>query len=110
MSWTALNQLTQLSQLDELSQEQACIIFKHSTRCSISHMVLSRFERENDIEEKSYFFLDLISYRDLSNAIEERYQVKHESPQLLVIKKSQCVAHASHQSINQLALKDFCNE
>ena len=110
MSWTALNQLTQLNQLDELSKEKACIIFKHSTRCSISHLVLSRFERENDIKDKTFFFLDLISFRDLSNAIAERYQIKHESPQLLVIKNSQCVAHASHHSIHQIVLTDFSNE
>ena len=42
---------------------------------------------------------DLISYRQLSNAVSERFRVPHESPQLLLIKNGECVYDESHMGI-----------
>lgn len=81
------------------------MILKHSTRCSISAMALNRIERKWTGEEKiKPYYLDLLAHRDISSAIEQRYGVEHESPQVLIIRNGQCVYTASH---NGIAYEDF---
>lgn len=105
------NNLTERKQLDEIvaeSSEKAVIIFKHSTRCGVSRMVLKGFEKEYaiDFEHAKPYFLDLLDYRDISNEIAERFGVVHQSPQLLVIKNGICIFHESHGSINASELRN----
>ena len=104
MNWISLSQSSELDNIKQDSFQNSQYIFKHSTRCSISKMVLSRFESSNDAESISVFLLDLLSYRDLSNQIAEDFNVIHESPQLLIIKNGECYSHSSHTSIHQLNL------
>lgn len=107
MSWINLSSLDQLTDIKSESFNKLVIIFKHSTRCSISKMVLSRFEREYDLIKSSSYFLDLLTHRDISDQISSDFDVKHESPQLLILKDGQCVGHASHNSINNTNPIDF---
>lgn len=101
MNWIALTSLDQLSEIDELSKIQPVMIFKHSTRCSISNMALSRVESKwNDETGVKAFYLDLLNYRDVSNAISSRYNVIHQSPQALLIINGKCTVHQSHSGIN----------
>lgn len=76
------------------------VIFKHSTRCSISSMAKNRMERDNEPEGIAFYYLDLIRYRGLSNKIAEVFGVYHESPQVLVIRDGKCVYDESHGSIS----------
>ncbi|MNX95981.1 hypothetical protein D3C86_1282780 [compost metagenome] len=90
----------------EESEEKPIVIFKHSTRCSISRMALKNFEREySDENVASLYFLDLLSHRDVSNEIAQRFHVIHQSPQLLLIKNGQSVYDVSHSEIDAEALK-----
>lgn len=84
------------------SKNQPIVIFKHSTRCSISKRVLANFEKEWNYPQNlaNFYYLDLLSYRDVSNAIAERLGVVHQSPQLLLIDNSEVVLHASHADID----------
>jgi len=101
MVWSQLTHSAQLDEIVELSSEKTVVIFKHSTRCSISSMALNRFERNWSLDEKvGAYFLDLIAHRDISNAIAKRFDVQHESPQLLIIKNGKCVFNSSHNMIN----------
>ena len=104
MNWISLTNLSELDKIKEDSFKNPKFIFKHSTRCSISKMVLSRFESTNNSVSMSVYLLDLLNYRDLSNQIADDFNVKHESPQLLVIKDGKCHTHSSHMSIHQLNL------
>jgi len=100
MNWKRLTSLSQIEHIKEESHSQPILIFKHSTRCSTSAMVLSRMERNwNDHPTKAYF-LDLISYREISNLIANEFQVEHESPQVLLIKGGRSVYDASHMAIS----------
>ncbi|WP_340198477.1 bacillithiol system redox-active protein YtxJ [Ascidiimonas sp. W6] len=107
--WIALENINQLNDIVELSKETPVVIFKHSTRCGISRMVLNGFEREFDIEDDKIklYFLDLIQFRKISNEIATRFNVWHESPQLLLIKKGEMIHHSSHSSISSIRLKEF---
>ena len=99
--WKKLNSVAQLKQVIEASENSRQVIFKHSTRCIISRTVLRNFEADWD-ESKlkgGMYFLDLIEYRDVSNAIEELTGVQHQSPQLIVIEGGKAIMDRSHQAI-----------
>ena len=104
MNWENLTSLDQLEAIRKESAEKPVMIFKHSTRCSISRMVLDRLERNWDVQEmdshvKAYF-LDLISYRQISNQIVSLFEVEHESPQVLIIRDGASVFDRSHMAID----------
>jgi len=107
--WIDLNTLEQLNIIAERSKTKTQLIFKHSTRCGISRMVISQFKKEYQLSENEadLYYLDLLNYRDISNDIAEKFNVYHESPQLLVIKNGIAVAHQSHGGINDLELSKF---
>jgi bacillithiol system protein YtxJ len=100
LNWTELKTDLELDQLFVDSTIHAVMVFKHSTRCSISSVAKSRLERdwlETDIKP---FFLDLIKYRELSNRLALELSIRHESPQILLIKDQKCIFNASHLAIN----------
>lgn len=103
MNWNILNSIDQLSEIDEKSKSKTQILFKHSTRCSVSTFAKRILEGEysDDIEAKAdVYYLDLISFRDVSGEIASRYNITHESPQLLVIKEGKCIHHSSHSDVS----------
>ncbi|WP_347052002.1 bacillithiol system redox-active protein YtxJ [Flavobacterium olei] len=106
VNWTELTDVLQLAEIQAISAEKPVVIFKHSTRCSISRMALKQFEREYDLTDVvDAYFLDLIAHRDVSNEIASRFGVYHESPQLILIKNGKAVYNASHSEIDAHALK-----
>lgn len=96
-------ELISLNQLDEIKQNknEVCIIFKHSTRCAISRSVLSKFEKkfENEKEGVRYYYLDLLNFRTISNDIASRFEVLHQSPQMIELKNGIVQRTASHYDI-----------
>lgn len=100
MTWTPLQSPELLQRIKET--QGYSVIFKHSTRCSISMMAKKRFELDWDSipENTPLYFLDLISYRDISAQIAQIFQITHESPQLLLIKDGECVYETSHGEIS----------
>ncbi|MDN3676942.1 bacillithiol system redox-active protein YtxJ [Flavobacterium paronense] len=108
VGWRQLTDLGQLNEIVNVSTEKTVVIFKHSTRCSISRMVLKQFENEFDLQDKIIpYFLDLLAHRDISNAIASRFEVQHQSPQVIVIKEGKAVYTASHESIEVEKLAAF---
>ena len=107
--WLKLSSLEQLDQIAEASKTTPVAIFKHSTTCGISRMVLRNFENDYGIEadKMKLYYLDLHSFRDVSNEVGYKFQVIHQSPQLLVIKNGEAVYHASHHSIQANELEKF---
>ena len=59
-----------------------------------------------DVYKRQPYYLDLISYRNVSNEIAERFQVYHESPQILLIKDGDCYHDASHLDISVEEIKE----
>ncbi len=106
MKWIPLISSEQLDLIKEKSTLTPQVIFKHSTRCSISSMALNRLEREVAPENADFYFLDLIQHRQLSNAVAEVFEVHHESPQILLIKNTECVYDESHQGISMQELSE----
>ena len=108
-SWKVLNEQSQLDQISKDSATRPQLIFKHSTRCGISAMVWRGFERnwESEGYAADLYVLDLLSYRDISDEIASRFQVFHQSPQLLIIKNGVVVAHESHGAIQGVPLNQY---
>ncbi|WMN12559.1 bacillithiol system redox-active protein YtxJ [Marivirga salinae] len=108
MNWNRLDSKETLDKIIEDSNENPIVIFKHSTSCSISAMALNRLERswnESEMAEVKAYYLDLISYRDISNTVAEIFGVMHQSPQVLLIKNGECVYDDSHMGISYQNLK-----
>ena len=100
MNWIDLSSEEQLRQLNNNSAHKPQIIYKHSTRCSISTIVKNRIDRNTQPDGVDFYFLDIISHRQISNRIADEYDVRHESPQLLVIRDGKCIYDESHTSIH----------
>jgi bacillithiol system protein YtxJ len=100
MNWTPLTSEDQLDEIRNRSKAKPQVIFKHSIRCGISSMALSRLERTYTPMNADFYLLDIISYRSISNKIASAFDVPHESPQVLVIANEKCVYDESHSGIN----------
>lgn len=100
--WNDLNDLGILDQIVEESKTLPVAILKHSTTCGISRMVLRQFEKDYNLKDEKVklYFLDLLKHREISNRIASRFNVPHESPQLLVIRDGKAVYDASHNEIS----------
>ena len=109
--WKNIESIQKLDELISLTQDNAVLIFKHSTRCSISMMALTRFESEWDlnISNCDLYFLDLIAHRDISNKIAEITGVIHQSPQVIVLRKGEVLYEESHNSISARDIKKEVN-
>ena len=102
MNWTPLENELQLDAIRQESEQHPVLLFKHSTRCSISGAALSRLERKWDASRVGTlkpYYLDLIAFRNLSGRVAEEYSVQHQSPQVLLISRGECIYHASHFDI-----------
>jgi len=99
MNWHILNTEEQWQELLHQSKTRPQVVYKHSTRCSISSVIKGRLERSAPQADIDFYYLDLIAYRSLSNKIAEDMRVEHESPQVLLIKDGICVYNESHNAI-----------
>lgn len=95
--------IDRLDEIDQASFQEPQIIYKHSTTCELNQMTW------NELQQSDFdlHYLDLLTYRPISNAIEARYQVRHESPQILIIKDGKCIYHVSHRKIKNTEIKAF---
>jgi len=105
INWIQLQTIEQLNKIVEDSKHKTQAIFKHSTRCGISNMVIKNFEKQLDESKHiDLYYLDLLKFREVSNAITIKFNIQHQSPQLVVIKNTKVVAHASHNEILSIKL------
>lgn len=109
VNWIPFNSLDQINIIKELSKSETILIFKHSTRCGISKMVIKRFEKlfEISMSNIKVYYLDLLSYRNISDEVGYIFQVQHQSPQLLIIRNKVVLKHASHYDITLVSLKKY---
>lgn len=107
-TWKNLNQIDQLHTIDETSNHKPVIVFKHSTRCGISHHAMEKLVQDWDkIENENldFYYLDLLNHRNISNEIADRYGVIHQSPQIVLIKNGRSVYDISHSGISINTIK-----
>ncbi|MDG2194596.1 MAG: bacillithiol system redox-active protein YtxJ [Polaribacter sp.] len=107
IQWIPLVSMSQIEEIRKRSKSEVVLLFKHSTRCGISRNVLKQFESSFKEEEKSFkaYYLDLLTYRDVSDEVAATFQVVHQSPQIIFIKEGLVLTHASHYEIIQIDAK-----
>ncbi len=106
MNWKDLLTAQQLDEIIGLSHQQPQVIFKHSTRCSISSTAWNRLKNTEKLKGADFYYLDLLAHRPLSGQIAVALDVAHESPQVLLIKNGKCVYDESHLGITPDELQD----
>ena len=102
--WVPLTGTADLDHIDAARAKKPQVLFKHSTSCGLSGMMLRRFEKQGEMmgDEADFYLLDLIRHRELSNEVARRYAVPHQSPQLLILDKNGVREHASHGDIGAI--------
>jgi len=108
MKWIEIENSRQVDTLLDDSMTAAQLIFKHSTRCSISSMALRRAEDNLPIKNLAAYYLDLIAFREVSNYIAEITGVTHQSPQVILIRNKEVTYHASHGSMDWKEIENLC--
>lgn len=114
--------LTELAALDEAiasSSERPVFVYKHSTVCPVSARAADQYhdfaddfadvdvDKDGDGDASTPLFTQVlvIENRDLSNEIESRLGIRHESPQLLLLRDGKVTWHASHFSITEESIE-----
>lgn len=100
-TWQPLKKEAQLEEIKEASFQKPQLIFKHSISCGISAQVNHSLEASTeDLSEKfDLHYLDLLNFRSVSNKVAEDFEVRHQSPQVLLVKDGKVTYHTSHFSI-----------
>lgn len=109
LNWILLTEVDEVLRIKERSFQKPQIVFKHSTRCGTSSLVLNRLQRAAEIPDADFYMLDLIRHRDVSDKIADLFNVYHESPQLLLIKNGECQYEESHLGIDMFDLNEQLN-
>jgi bacillithiol system protein YtxJ len=109
LNWIPLTSLNQLEEIKKQSKTESVLIFKHSTRCGISSMVIRQFENlfKEEHQNLKVYYLDLLNYRNISDEVGYAFQVMHQSPQIIAVKNEVAVLHASHYEITTINLSRF---
>jgi bacillithiol system protein YtxJ len=102
IQWEPLESVDQLDNVIKNSTLKPKVIFKHSTRCGISRMVLRQFENgfEKNNDEVTFYFLDLLNYKEVSAAVASKLNVVHQSPQVIILYNKEILHTESHQGID----------
>ncbi|MGY8969968.1 MAG: bacillithiol system redox-active protein YtxJ [Flavobacteriales bacterium] len=107
VNWIPLNSLEQIKTIKELSKSETILVFKHSTRCGISGMVIKRFENlfDSSMNNIKVYYLDLLNFRAISDEVGYSFQAQHQSPQLLIIRNEVAVLNVSHYDITTVNIQ-----
>lgn len=109
VNWIPLNSLEQIKTIKELSKSETILVFKHSTRCGISGMVIKRFENlfDSSMNNIKVYYLDLLNFRAISDEVGYSFQAQHQSPQLLIIRNEVAVLNVSHYDITTVNIQKY---
>lgn len=111
LNWKTLDDVDQIDHAIEVSNEKPVVIFKHSTRCGISRMVLNQFQNNAEFDEEAVLllYLDLLAHRNISDEIANRFGIMHQSPQMIILKDAEVVHHSSHSAIVPSTIENILN-
>jgi len=107
LEWQDLETSGDLQTLIRRSHDIPVVIFKHSVRCGASAIVKRRLEEDWDIQDDGAdtYLLDLVAHRELSNEVAKVFGVRHQSPQVLVIKDDRSIFDASHGDVTAATIR-----
>lgn len=106
--WNVLSEEDQVDNVLAASGHRLQLVYKHSHTCGICHAAKENIESSFDEIKKhvDMHFVNVKKNRPVSNALAEQLNVRHESPQVLIIDQGECVWHKSHWSIKADAIME----
>lgn len=111
-NYQEIESIEQWESLLEQSGERAVLLLKHSTACPISGAAFKEFKVYTRKPKRPIVcaLVKVIESRPVSNDIEAKLGIKHESPQALLIRDGQTLWHASHWDITFERIEQQVNE
>ena len=108
-TWKPITSIEDVYAILNASKDKPQIIFKDSVTCGISAYAKERLSNGSDLmtETADFNYLDLLSYRSVSNFIAQELNVIHQSPQIIVIKNREVVFRDSHHTIEPSKIKTY---
>lgn len=91
------------------SHDEPIVLFKHSAICTLSARANSKMAALEEGDAPVYRLIVQRS-RKLSNAIEQRFEIRHESPQAIVVRDGHPVAHTSHRGVTADFVREHATE
>jgi bacillithiol system protein YtxJ len=107
--WKSIHSDDELSEAILVSNAQPVLLFKHSTRCGISSMAKRRLENL-DPSIVDVYMIDVISNRSISNRIAEMFDIRHESPQAILLIDGEVIWSGSHGKVQAETIELKINE
>lgn len=91
------------------SKEGPVFVFKHSTECPVSAGAAYRtntfLSKEATKDTPNFYYVKVIERKPVSQTIEANTKLKHESPQLMLLKDGNAVWNTSHENITADSIK-----
>lgn len=100
MAWCTLREDSGFEDLLAASHHQPILLFKHSPRCGTSFSVRRHLEKSSSLASQLIYWVDVIQHRNLARRVASSLAVPHESPQLLLIHRGECVWAEDHHAIH----------
>ncbi|HKO43605.1 MAG TPA: bacillithiol system redox-active protein YtxJ [Pyrinomonadaceae bacterium] len=95
INFSRITDVTELEKLIDRSKQRPVVIFKHSLTCPISASAFERMKSyDGDVD-----LVEVQRARSLSDEIAQRLGVRHESPQIIIVRNGQVLWDASHFQI-----------
>ncbi len=102
-------EITDIQSIEDLKQatqeHEQMLLLKHSLTCPISASANQAYQRFSEHSDMPLYRLYVQDAKELSAYIEENYQLKHESPQVIKFDNVKTSWNASHYDITTESLK-----
>ncbi|SMO53679.1 bacillithiol system redox-active protein YtxJ [Gracilimonas mengyeensis] len=102
INWENIHSEEELDDILMASNQKPQVIYKHSPRCATSFFALKNLKAlsAEDARKADFYLVDVIAERSISNLVAEKLGIRHESPQLFIIKNGDVQWHGSHHQVN----------
>lgn len=104
-TFTPLSTPDQFDALLAASADHPVVIFKHSPTCGTSAMAYDELSDLLEGDGADVHLLDVLRSRPLSQAVAARLGVRHESPQVLILKDGAVRWQGSHYRVTADAVR-----
>lgn len=92
---------------DEFATQEFVLLYKHSPLCGLCDIAIAEVnafvEANPDVP---VWMVDVISQRPLSQRLEAMLGVRHESPQVIMVRRGEPVWNGSHRRVTRTRLEE----
>ncbi|MBK5500438.1 bacillithiol system redox-active protein YtxJ [Peribacillus sp. TH14] len=106
-----INKIDSEEQFNELLNKETFLLFKHSLTCPVSAEAYEQYEKYMAAnEELKTAYLAVQEARPLSNYVADTFDIKHQSPQVILFKNGKPAWNESHWRITYDSLTKAISE